>query len=52
MNIDGDEESGESDSELLGNVDYRPLNASELTISHVLLDDLHSTSMLFSISLG
>ena len=43
MNVDGDEDSEESDVELLGNVDYRPLHASELEISHMLLDDLHST---------
>ena len=47
MNVGGDDDSGESDSELLGNVDYRPLQASELDISHVLLDDLHSTFIIF-----
>ena len=46
MNMDGDDDSEESDSELLGNVDYQPIRPSELDISNVMLDDLHSMSFL------
>lgn len=42
MDNDQEAESGDSDDGLLGDPDYEPLTPDDLSISQILLDDLHT----------